>query len=342
MIINGLISIIVPVYKVEQYLERCLNSLLNQTYENIEIILIDDGSPDNCPSICDEYYKRDNRIKVIHKENAGLGMARNSGLEIASGEYIAFVDSDDYVTENMCEILYAEATKYSADVVYGGVHYLNHAKNKRKNIESSKMVWKGEKEVREFLLDIIGTKPSFKSDTIIEVSVWKALFKKTMFDTYNIKFVSEREYISEDVIFDIDFLQFANCVVVIPDVVYYYTDNPYSLSKVFRPDRFQQVLVLYHEMIRRLRKIYTVNELKLPMGRFLIARARTNIRQVSKRSKIIGKKTARKIVKDIVNNKDLQNVLSWYPIKKMPLKYRIITFLMKYRIELLLNILLKV
>lgn len=95
-------------------------------------------------------------------------------------------------------------------------------------------------------------------------------------------------------------------------------------------------------MIRRLEKIYTVNEIKLPMGRFLIARARTNIRQVSKRSKIIGKKTARKIVKDILNNNELQNILGWYPIKELPLKYRIITFLIKYKIDFLLSILLKI
>ncbi|MDR2834406.1 MAG: glycosyltransferase, partial [Streptococcaceae bacterium] len=85
------ISIIVPVYNVEKYLPQCMDSLLNQTLTNIEIILVDDGSPDNCPAMCDEYAKQDNRVKVVHKENGGLGYARNSGLEIANGEYITFV-----------------------------------------------------------------------------------------------------------------------------------------------------------------------------------------------------------------------------------------------------------
>lgn len=98
---NELISVIVPVYNVEQYLDRCISSIVNQTYTNLEIILIDDGSPDNCPTICDDWAKKDSRIKVIHKENGGLSDARNAGLAVASGEYIAFVDSDDYIEHDM-------------------------------------------------------------------------------------------------------------------------------------------------------------------------------------------------------------------------------------------------
>ena len=97
MMENPLISVIVPVYNVEKYLERCVNSIINQTYQNLEIILVDDGSPDNCGAICDEFAEMDNRIKVIHKENGGLSSARNTGLDIATGEYIAFVDSDDWL-----------------------------------------------------------------------------------------------------------------------------------------------------------------------------------------------------------------------------------------------------
>lgn len=98
-----LFSIIVPVYKVEKYLKRCVESLRNQTYEDIEIILVDDGSPDCCPKICDEYATKDNRIKVLHKKNGGLSDARNAGLALASGEYVLFVDSDDWLKNNSCE-----------------------------------------------------------------------------------------------------------------------------------------------------------------------------------------------------------------------------------------------
>ncbi len=104
---NPLISIIVPVYKVEKYLERCVESLLAQTYENIEIILVDDGSPDSCPAICDVYAEKDVRIRVIHQKNAGLSGARNAGIDIAEGEYLAFVDSDDYIAPDFIQSLYA-------------------------------------------------------------------------------------------------------------------------------------------------------------------------------------------------------------------------------------------
>ena len=100
-----LISIIVPVYKVELYLDRCVQSLVNQVYTNIEIILVDDGSPDQCPQLCDEWTNRDSRIKVIHKENGGLSDARNVGIINSSGEYVAFVDSDDCVDENFIDCL---------------------------------------------------------------------------------------------------------------------------------------------------------------------------------------------------------------------------------------------
>lgn len=111
-----LISVIVPVYKVEQYLERCVKSIINQTYSNLEIILVDDGSPDNCPAICDNYTCLDKRIKVFHKENGGLSDARNAGLEIATGEYITFVDSDDWISDNCIEVLYNSCCQYAADI----------------------------------------------------------------------------------------------------------------------------------------------------------------------------------------------------------------------------------
>lgn len=110
------ISVIVPIYKVENYLDRCVNSIRNQTYDNLEIILVDDGSPDRCGEMCDAYAKEDNRIKVIHKENGGLSDARNKGIEAATGEYLAFVDSDDWLDLDMMELLYKMVKKHRADI----------------------------------------------------------------------------------------------------------------------------------------------------------------------------------------------------------------------------------
>ena len=113
------ISVIVPVYKVEKYLDRCVQSIVDQTYTNLEIILVDDGSPDNCPAMCDAWAEKDARIKVVHKENGGSGTARNVGLDIAAGEYVAFVDSDDYISPDMYQHLYS-LTKNGADIAECG------------------------------------------------------------------------------------------------------------------------------------------------------------------------------------------------------------------------------
>ena len=111
-----LISVIVPVYKVDQYLNRCVESIVNQTYKNLEIILVDDGSPDDCPTICDTWAKKNSRIKVIHKTNGGLSDARNAGLETATGQYIAFVDSDDWIQKTFIDYLYRAITNTGADL----------------------------------------------------------------------------------------------------------------------------------------------------------------------------------------------------------------------------------
>lgn len=118
---NQLISIIVPVYKVEPYLRKCVDSILAQTYRNLEIILVDDGSPDNCGAICDEYAGKDSRVKVIHKENGGLSDARNAGMEIMSGKYVAFVDSDDWIEPQMYQRLLELMEHYEAEMAFAGV-----------------------------------------------------------------------------------------------------------------------------------------------------------------------------------------------------------------------------
>lgn len=113
---NPLISVIVPIYNVEKYLARCVDSIVNQTYKNLEIILVDDGSPDLCPQMCDDYAEKDSRIKVVHKKNGGLSDARNAGMAVATGEYISFIDSDDYVSDDFFECLLDVMNKESSDI----------------------------------------------------------------------------------------------------------------------------------------------------------------------------------------------------------------------------------
>ncbi len=134
---NPILSVVVPIYKVEQYLERCVNSILDQDYKDLEVILVDDGSPDRCPEICDELAKKDTRVKVIHKPNGGLSSARNAGIEIATGRFIAFVDSDDQWNAGMLKTLMGQVLTSGAQMIlYGSIELYENGEYRKRNDNS--------------------------------------------------------------------------------------------------------------------------------------------------------------------------------------------------------------
>ena len=135
---NELISVIVPVYNVEKYLNKCIQSIVSQTYKNLEIILVDDGSPDNCPKMCDDWAAADSRIKVIHKQNGGLSSARNAALDIAVGDYLFFIDSDDYAEPDMVEFLHSLIISGEYDVARCGAFIDDLINNKSLQIGDGK------------------------------------------------------------------------------------------------------------------------------------------------------------------------------------------------------------
>lgn len=169
---QDLISVIIPIYKVEKYLDECLYSIVNQTYENLEILLVDDGSPDNCGKICDEYAQKDNRIKVIHKENGGLSSARNAGLDIAKGEYISFVDSDDVIDEKFIETLYKMCINNSVDIAICDYMRFTDTIEKDKS-ENTINVYSSKKVQNDMYENIISEKV---------VVTWNKLYKKYLFE----------------------------------------------------------------------------------------------------------------------------------------------------------------
>lgn len=167
-----LISIIVPIYKVEPYLNKCVQSIVDQTYENLEIILVDDGSPDNCPAICDAWAAKDSRVKVIHKENGGLSDARNAGLAIAKGDYVAFVDSDDYIEPAFIADLHAALSRTGADIAECGVSYVDESGN----------VLRHRPAAPERELDRIGALRKLVLEEGVYQTVWNKLYRREMID----------------------------------------------------------------------------------------------------------------------------------------------------------------
>lgn len=172
-----LISVIVPVYKVESYLDQCVQSILNQTYKNMEIILVDDGSPDNCGAICDEYQKRDSRIVVLHKQNEGLSAARNDGVKISQGQYITFIDSDDYVHERYVEYLWQLIEKYNADISVGGRIQVDEDENE---IEI-KILKQPDKDV---VLNNMEAIEAACYGKILSFSAWAKLYKRNIVEEH--------------------------------------------------------------------------------------------------------------------------------------------------------------
>ena len=206
------ISIIVPVYNVEKYLERCINSLRNQSLGDIEIILVDDFSSDLSPQICDKAAESDFRIKVIHKVNEGAGKARNAALQIATGKYIGFVDSDDFIDRDMFKTLYEKAEKYGSDLVMSGVLFVDgnmfsqQGECIRKTYFDKDTHFETEEELKKLRLGIVGALPEDADDSKYGMSIWKNLFRREIITENNINFQSEREMLSEDALFMIDYI----------------------------------------------------------------------------------------------------------------------------------------
>ena len=227
-----LVSIIIPIFNVEKYLDRCIESVVNQTYKKIEIILVDDGSTDRCPQMCDEWGLKDSRIKVVHKENAGLGMARNTGIDNASGEYIFFFDSDDYVDVTIVERCVKSALENDSEVVaYGRNDVYDDGRIVPRGIKTEKTLF-SDSEICNIVLPAM-----FTYELGFGVSSWGKMYKLELFNRFNKRFVSEKQIISEDAYFAIDLYTDVNRVSIVCENLYFYCKRGNSLSQIYNPER---------------------------------------------------------------------------------------------------------
>lgn len=225
-----LVSIIIPVYKVEKYIKRCVDSVINQTYSNLEIILVDDGSPDNCGQICDDYLQKDNRIKVIHKKNGGLSDARNVGILQAKGTYISFLDSDDYIDSNFIKELYELCVINESDIAFCHIYRGNKriktifSKDSDYNVYSSK-------ELLDKWHSIF---------THIETVAWGKLYHRSLFQLDDASpLLYETGRLHEDVLMTHKLVYNASRIVITNKAFYHYTINPDSITnKTFSCKRF--------------------------------------------------------------------------------------------------------
>lgn len=242
---NDKISVIVPIYNVEKYLPKCIDSIIGQTYKNLEIILVNDGSPDNSRAICEEYASKDSRIKVVNKENGGLSDARNAGLDVATGVYVSFIDSDDYIHEEYCGNLMSLMVKHDAEVAQ-----CEFLKVYNEGIEDSVSEQPPENENITVLSRVEALNNLFNEQYVNSVVVWNKLYKRNLFK--NIRFpkgkVHEDEYTTYKVLFE------TKKVVCTSKQMYYYLQrsdsimgNEFNIKRLDKLGACQEQIVFYKE-----------------------------------------------------------------------------------------------
>lgn len=222
----SLVSIIVPVYNVDRFLERCLDSLCSQTLDDIEIILVNDGSIDSSASICEKYARKDTRIKVIHKENGGVSSARNVGLNIATGYYIGFIDPDDWIENTMFYEMIQNANKNNSDLVvcnYQSVYSNGNVETGKTDINDETIIDVANIGYKRYILDdFIKFKHGY--------SIWNKIYKRDLIQKYNIRFQPDSEVCGEDFLFNLYYLCHTNRISTIPKVYVNYFQRDDSLS----------------------------------------------------------------------------------------------------------------
>lgn len=245
-----MISVIIPVYNVERYLERCIQSIISQTYNDLEIILIDDGSPDRCPQICDEYAEKDSRIKVIHKKNAGQGLARNDGLDIATGEYVTFVDSDDFLAQNAIELMYNATEQERHDAVFAAF-YNSWTPEKGGTVAYSlDEIVNTPDGILGALADLTASPWGNPAPALRFMGVCGGLMRMGIIRENHLRFRSEREVMSEDLLFLYDSYPYINSIRYIPEPLYYYCLNTTSTSHTFKEQYIDSIDVLVQYLMK--------------------------------------------------------------------------------------------
>ena len=236
------VSVIIPIYNVQEYLDRCVQSVFSQSLTDLEIILVDDGSPDNCPKMCDAYKNRDDRVKVIHKVNGGLSSARNAGLNIATGEYVFFLDSDDWLEPDGMEHLCKLGDEYNVDFVrYRAIRtgWPGMPENTPCMLEEPREIPGGLYDKNRILKEIypkLMITPQITFGPIL--GAWGSLYKREFLKKYNICFYEDIKY-SEDILFSANVVRNAESFFYDDTAgVYHYFYNDKSISKSFRFDRW--------------------------------------------------------------------------------------------------------
>lgn len=323
-------SVIVPVYNVEDYLERCIDSLIHQTLEEIQIILVDDGSTDSSPSICDAYAREDQRVLVIHKENEGQGIARNHGLAKAMGEYVCFLDSDDYYELNTCEVLYKHLKETNVDLCCYGYQIDDKDGNLVRRPLIREKIYQGQEVSADFILHYFGDLP--EDDNLRGFSACMSAFRTSIIKEKNLEFPSERKVLSEDTIFSLEFCKHAKGVATLPQVFYHYCQNAESFSQGYRKDKFIKTKILYG-ILKGYTKEFNIEEkTNIRLAMLIWVNLMACLKQETRRIPEHGRKEVLKNVKEMCNDEMTVKELPKLWNTSLPLQQKLLLFCIMHKL----------
>lgn len=330
-----LVSIIVPVYNAEKYLNQCIDSLINQTYRNIQIILVDDGSTDRSGKICKNYSLMDNRIKLVNQNNAGLSSARNKGIEISSGSYVSFLDSDDWLELNAIEIALNELINFECDLILWQMI---------KEYESESIKVKG-----SFGKDILFTKDSMKDlyrrafgpicselskPQLIDsfLSAWGKIYKSEIIKINNLKFVDTKIIGSEDILFNIQYLNYCKTAKYLnKHLIHYRKTESVSITKSHGSTLYPRFLKLFDYLYAEIRNKNLDDSFSIALNnRIAISMMNIGLSETSPRN-LISTKTKIKNIKKYLNNPTYVDAYSKLEFKYFPVHWAIFFTLCKKR-----------
>lgn len=329
------ISVIVPIYKSEEYLDKCVNSLLTQTYKNLEIILVDDGSPDGCGKKCDFYAKFDKRVLVIHQKNGGAAVARNTGLNLASGEYVYFMDSDDWLELNTFEIIAQEIMSTQVDILRFNYvrEYENHSQPK-KNVLLKSIVYKGEEYLELFRqsIGLINTELQYIENFNFFGSACLSCYKRSIIEENNLRFIGLQELGSfEDGLFNIQFLSKASSFLYIDQYLYHYRkDNVSSYTYTSKDDLLKKNLVLFKKIENVVQQYSCGMEFEQAyFNRIAYCVLELNLNAIKNRK--AGFRKRYKEIETILQSEPCKTACKRFSLQYLPLKWKVYYFFVKMR-----------
>ncbi len=332
------VSIVVPVYKAEAYLDQCVQSLTDQSLRDIEVILVDDGSPDACPAMCDAWAQRDGRITVIHSPNQGPGQARNLGIDAARGEFVAFIDSDDWVLPHMMRDLVQAAREAHADVVLSGFSRVVGGSVTSTFVPCQQPVRLQGSECLRALACMVGKHPAMADDIQVPISAAFGIYRLATLRSHGLRFAGRPIVNNEDFLFNIQVYPVCSCVVALPRAYYQYRLNPASVSLSHRGGLFQsfeRVWQLASAHIAQAGDSAFAAEMRLRSAHRVITEALSLI-SVEVHT---NPRNPRPEIAAICGSAILQQALAVYPARALGAKHMIVAALMRRRRTLLLQLL---